>query len=136
MGKSDTTELASGLFGPAVKALLLCLFVGGSGLGYTWQKGQIEELGHKIKEQEARLEELRRHNKNRVDAIQQFVSPFLLDQKAAAYFPELTRPGHQQVVTLWEPRAGAREQAAPVPAPAVPPVAGVRQFARASGGGR
>src|SRR5712671_6074902 len=41
--------------GPALKALLLCLIIGGSGVGYVWQKNQIYELGKQIKQREQRL---------------------------------------------------------------------------------
>ena len=42
-------------FGPALKAFLLCLVIGGSGVGYVWQKNQIYELGKQIKQREQRL---------------------------------------------------------------------------------
>ena len=42
-------------FGPALKAFLLCLFIGGSGVGYVWQKNQFFELGKQIKQRELRL---------------------------------------------------------------------------------
>ncbi len=122
----------TGLFGSAIKAGLFCLLICGAGLGYVWHKRQIEELGQLIKQEEHKLEELLRHNKNRADAVQQFVSPRLLDQKAMAYFPELTRPAAQQVVTLWEPKATLlRELPAPAATPAPAPLSGVRQIARA-----
>ena len=42
--------------GPWVKAALLCLFFGGSGIGYVWQKRQIHELGMEIRKRELNLE--------------------------------------------------------------------------------
>jgi hypothetical protein len=38
-----------------LKAFLLCLVIGGSGVGYVWQKNQIYELGKQIKQREQRL---------------------------------------------------------------------------------
>ncbi len=38
-----------------MKAFLLCLVIGGSGVGYVWQKNQIYELGKQIKLREQRL---------------------------------------------------------------------------------
>ena len=49
-------------FGPALKAFLLCLLIGGSGVGYVWQKSQINELGKQILKRERRLGELREQN--------------------------------------------------------------------------
>lgn len=128
-GSGSTT----GLFSSAIKAGLFCLLICGAGLGYVWHKRQIDEFGQLIKREELKLEELLRHNKNRADAIQQLMSPRLLDQKAMAQFPELKAPQAQQVVALWEPKATAvRELPAPAATPAPVPVAGVRQIARAN----
>ena len=35
-------------FAPALKAFMLCMFFGGSGVGYVWQQNQIHELGRHI----------------------------------------------------------------------------------------
>ena len=52
-------------FGPALKAVLICLVTCSLGLGYVWQKQQINTLGEQIKKNEIRLEELRSKNKIR-----------------------------------------------------------------------
>ena len=52
-------------FGPALKAVLICLVTCSLGLGYVWQKQQINTLGEQIKENEIQLEELQRENKRR-----------------------------------------------------------------------
>src|SRR5260370_40196388 len=49
-------------FGPALKAFLLCLLLGGSGIGYVWQKNQIYQLGQQIKKREVRIAELEEQN--------------------------------------------------------------------------
>ena len=54
-------------FGPALKAVLICVVTCGLGLGYVWQKQQINSLGQQIKENEIKLEELRRENKLGLD---------------------------------------------------------------------
>ena len=56
-------------FGPALKAVLICLVTCSLGLGYVWQKQQINTLGGQIKENEIQLEELRRENKRRGDTL-------------------------------------------------------------------
>ena len=49
-------------FGPALKAFVLCLLIGGSGVGYVWQKNQIYELSKQIRLRELRLKALSNHN--------------------------------------------------------------------------
>ena len=44
-------------------------------LGYVWQKQQINSLGQQIKENEIKLEELRRENKRRGDNLAYLMSP-------------------------------------------------------------
>jgi hypothetical protein len=44
MAKNRRNQSAAIRFGPAIKALLLCMFIAGSGIGYVWQKKQIMEL--------------------------------------------------------------------------------------------
>ena len=45
MARNRKYQSAAIRFGPALKALLLCLLIGGSGVGYVWQKDQIIRLG-------------------------------------------------------------------------------------------
>src|SRR5213596_1163135 len=62
MAKNRKYRSAALLFGPALKAFLLCLLIGGSGIGYVWQKNQIYQLGHQINKREARLGEIMYQN--------------------------------------------------------------------------
>ena len=55
MARNRKYRSAAVRFGPALKAFLLCLVIGGSGVGYVWQKNQIYELGKQIKQRELRL---------------------------------------------------------------------------------
>ena len=41
-------------FAPALKAFMLCMFFGGSGVGYVWQQNQNHELGKDIESRENR----------------------------------------------------------------------------------
>ena len=59
MAKNRVNQSAAIRFGPALKAFLLCLLIGGSGVGYVWQKSQIHELGKMIKARENKVAELR-----------------------------------------------------------------------------
>jgi len=58
MARNRKYRSAAIRFGPALKAFLLCLVIGGSGVGYVWQKNQIYDLGKQIKQREQRLSAL------------------------------------------------------------------------------
>ncbi len=58
MARNRKYQSAAIRFGPALKAFLLCLLIGGSGVGYVWQKDQISQLGRQIGQREARLRKL------------------------------------------------------------------------------
>src|SRR5215475_8182080 len=58
MARNRKYRSAAIRFGPALKAFLLCLVIGGSGVGYVWQKTQILELGRQIKQREQKLSAL------------------------------------------------------------------------------
>ena len=62
MAKNRKHQSAAIRFGPALKAFLLCLLIGGSGVGYVWQKNQVYELGQQIRKRELRLKAL--HDQN------------------------------------------------------------------------
>ncbi|MSR42489.1 MAG: hypothetical protein EXS19_00465 [Pedosphaera sp.] len=89
-------------FGPAIKAFLLCVVICGSGLGYVWQKQQIVALGRQIKQGETRLEELRRENKQRGDALAWLRSPQALDARVRELKLGLVLPQPEQVVLMLE----------------------------------
>ncbi len=55
MGRNRKSQSAAVRFGPALKAVVLCLLIGGAGVGYVWQKDQIQRLGKQIKDRELRL---------------------------------------------------------------------------------
>ena len=91
---------------PALKALFLCLLIGGSGVGYVWQKNQIHELGQQIKKREIVLEELRRLNKQRRDKLDELRSPPMLDARVKQLNLGLALPQQAQIVRLPEPAPG------------------------------
>lgn len=58
MARNRKLQTASVRFGPAVKLFLVCLFLGGVGLGYVSQKRQIDVLGEQMNAMERRREDL------------------------------------------------------------------------------
>ena len=91
-------------FGPALKAVLICLVTCSLGLGYVWQKQQINSLGQQIKENEIVLEELKRENKRRGDNLAYLMSPQELDARLRQLKLDLVVPKPEQIVVLQELR--------------------------------
>jgi hypothetical protein len=103
MAKNRKHQSAAIRFGPALKAFLLCLLIGGSGVGYVWQKSQIYELDRQIKAREVKLAELRDQNKKQGDQLQMLRSPAKLDQRVRELNLGLGQPRPASVVRLLEP---------------------------------
>lgn len=81
MAKNRKNQSAAIRFGPALKALILCLLIGGASLGYVWQKSQIDQLGRQRVAREIKLAELRDQNKKLRDQLAELQSPARLQQK-------------------------------------------------------
>lgn len=122
MSRNRRNESAAVRFGPLVKVFLLCAFIGGSGVGYVWQKNQIYALGRQIKQCELKLDELRRQNTERANTLAQLRSPAALDARVRELRLQLAEPKPHQILRLPE--------WAPVPANPLRPAGGAA-FARA-----
>ena len=88
-------------FGPALKAFLLCMFIGGSGIGYVWQQNQLFDLGKQIKQREQRLGELERQNEKLKKDLAYMHSPAYLDKRIKDL--GLIQPLPSQIWRLTEP---------------------------------
>jgi hypothetical protein len=113
MAKNRKAESAAMRFGVALKALFFCFFIAVSGVGYVWQKGQLQVLGRDITKREALLGGLRRENKAMRDHLDTLCLPSALDFRVKALNLGLAPPAITQVVRLHEPPA-----AGPAPEPA------------------
>ena len=107
MAKNRKYQSAAIRFGPALKAFLLCLLVGGSGVGFVWQKGQIDELGRQIRHHEIRLKELQVQSKTFRDHLAMLRSPPQLDQRVRELNLGLGQAQPAQVWRLPEPNSSA-----------------------------
>ena len=105
MAKNRKNQSAAVRFGPALKAFVLCVLIGGSGVGYVWQKSQINELGRQIKQREQRLVELDGQNKKLRDQLAMLRSPAQLNVKVQKLNLGLAMPQPNQVWLLAEPAA-------------------------------
>jgi cell division protein FtsB len=117
MAKNRKNEPADLRFGPVLKVVLLCLLIGGSAIGFVWQKNQIDRLGRQIAERESRLRQLKNDNKILSDQIAFLNSPLMLDRKVHDLNLGLAPAQPTQVVRLAEPVSA-------------PPPSGARQLAQ------
>jgi len=94
-------------FGPALKALFLCLLIAGSAVGYVWQKSRIYQLGQQIRQQEIRLKQLQDANQKLTDQLAMLRSPPMLDRRARELNLGLGPAQPSQIWRLPEPVAAS-----------------------------
>jgi uncharacterized protein HemX len=105
MARNRKSQSAALRFGPALKAFLLCLLIGGSGVGYVWQKEQIAKLGHQLKGRETRLTSLQEVNEQLRKQLANMRSPRFLEMRIKEANLGLIQPQHSQILRLSEPTA-------------------------------
>ena len=128
MARNRKNQTAIVRFGPAVKALLICLFIGGSGVGYVWQQNQLLELGRQKVEKEKRRDALRAQNSQLARQLAVLQSPKAIETRVKELNLGLTMASPTQVVHLFDaPLAPATRPLPTAPRPE-------RQFARRPGG--
>jgi hypothetical protein len=103
MARNRKHQSAAIRFGPALKAFFLCLLIGGSGVGYVWQKEQIYELGRQIKQRELRLAEIREQNEKLRNQLAMLRSSRFLDMRVKELNLGLVPPHPSQMLRLAEP---------------------------------
>ena len=106
MARNRKNQSAAIRFGPALKALLLCLLIGGSGVGYVWQKDQIFQLGQQIRKRELRLADLENQSEKLRNQLAMMRSPRFLERRIQELNLGLVPP--QPNADLAVDRAGAR----------------------------
>src|SRR5438046_2466596 len=108
MARNRKYQSAAIRFGPALKAFLLCLLIGGSGIGYVWQKNQIYELGQQIRKRELRLKDLQDQNEKLRRQFAFMRSPPFLEARIKELNLGLVAPKPSQVWYMKEPAPEAR----------------------------
>jgi hypothetical protein len=103
MARNRKHESAAIRFGPTLKALLLCLLIGGAGVGYVWQKDQIYQLGRQIKQKEMRVRELADQNQKLRNRRIELLAIGNLEKQIKELNLGLVRPEPAQVWRLPEP---------------------------------
>ena len=100
MARNRKNQSAAVRFGPALKALLLCLFIGGSGVGYVWQQNQLLELGRQKLDKEKRLTLLRAQNSQQARHLAELQSPKSIETRVKELNLGLTMAQPTQIVRL------------------------------------
>ena len=103
MARNRKHQSAAIRFGPALKAFLLCLLIGGSGVGYVWQKNQIYDLGQQIRKREIHLKDLEDQNDKLRRQLAFMRSPPFLEARVKELNLGLVPPDPSQVWYLSEP---------------------------------
>ena len=117
MARNRKAQSVAVRFGPALKASVLCLLIGGSGVGYVWQKEQIVRLGNEFTRREIRLHTLEKNNEKLRKQLAVLRSVEYLEGRIKELKLNLAPPQPSQIWTLPEPR------------PDVPAQEPVQQFA-------
>lgn len=89
-------------FVPALKAALLCMLLGGSAIGYVYQKNQIIELGKQIQAREKRLTQVANDNKKLEKMIEALCSTTALEDRVRKMNLGLVQPVQSQILTIVE----------------------------------
>jgi hypothetical protein len=110
MAKNRKNMSAAVRFGPSIKALLLCLFIGGAGIGYVWQKTQISQLGRQVKALEVNYADLVRSNQAKVNRLDTMRTPRAIEEQVVKLRLGLVEPTVSQKVRLVEIPATGRVQ--------------------------
>jgi hypothetical protein len=112
MARNRKYQSAAIRFGPALKALLFCLLIGGSGVGYVWQKNQIYQLGQEIKKREVYLFKLEDQNKKSRNQLGELRTPTEIEKRILKENLGLAPAQPSQVWRLTEPGSDPGRQTA------------------------
>ncbi|HEY5912829.1 MAG TPA: hypothetical protein VJA21_19730 [Verrucomicrobiae bacterium] len=107
MARNRKSQSVAIRFGPAIKALVICLLLGGSGVGYVWQKEQIVRLGQQIKAREVRLSASEDKNDKLRKELGRMCSPPVLEARIRELNLGLVPQQQAQVWRFPEPLAEA-----------------------------
>ncbi|MEO7300347.1 MAG: hypothetical protein ABI042_17415 [Verrucomicrobiota bacterium] len=109
MARNRKNQSAAIRLVPALNALMLCLFIGGAGVGYVWYKNQLSLLGQQIREREIRLDQLKTQNKASLSQLEKLCSSLELNKQIKKWNLGLAAPPVSQVVHLVETSIEATE---------------------------
>ena len=95
--------------GSWIKAVTLCLLLGGTAMGYVWQKSQIHQLGTAVRKKEVRLDLLVGENERWRQMRAEMRSTQKLYERVRKLGLGLTMPTPEQVLRLSDLPPEAKE---------------------------
>ena len=87
---------------PAVQAALVCVLLGGSAIGYVYQKNKIIALGQRIQEREKYLAGLKSNTAKLKSSLVTLQSESSLVQRNRQLNLGLVQPAQSQILTIIE----------------------------------
>src|SRR4051812_42238986 len=101
-------------FVPAVKAALLCLLIGGSAIGFVYQKNQLAEIGKQIGKRDQQFRQLRDYNAHLERQLATMKLPNVLGERVKQLHLDLMPPTQSQILTIVEVPASAATKSLPL----------------------
>lgn len=102
MSRNRKNQTAAVRFGPALRALSLCVFLGGSGVGYVWQKDQINLLGDQVRLCEKQYQQMRGRNVQLMRILASMQSPAAIEAQIRKIDLDMAAPEPDQIVRISE----------------------------------
>ena len=106
MAKNRKSQGGEFRAGPVVRAALLCIFLGGSAIGYVWQTQQVAKLGVERRQKETALTRIESENALKRHQYDLQLQPRALEERVRTL--RLPIGPHQpgQVIHVSEPAGG------------------------------
>jgi cell division protein FtsB len=98
---------------PGVKAAAICVLLGGSAIGYVYQKNQLIELGKQIQKGEQTLKSINDNNARLQRQLATLQSAYYLEQRNKQLNLGLVQPAQSQILTIVEVPATAAPKGQP-----------------------
>ena len=112
MGRNRKNGSATWLV-PGVKAALICLLLGGSAIGYVYQKNQLIELGKQIQKREQQLKTVSESSAHWQRTLLTLQSAYYLESRVKELKLALAQPAQAQILTIVEVPATAAPRSQP-----------------------
>lgn len=112
MGRNRRIGSATWLV-PGVKAAAICVLLGGSAIGYVYQKNQLIELGKQIQKGEQTLKSINDNNARLQRQLATLQSAYYLEQRNKQLNLGLVQPAQSQILTIVEVPATAAPKGQP-----------------------
>jgi hypothetical protein len=105
MARNRKNQSGAVRFIPALKAILLCMLIGGSAVGYVFQKNKLHDLGRQIARREVALERLKWENNLKAAQLSNLQMPQRLMERVKEQKLGLGPSHPSQCIFIVEPPA-------------------------------